>query len=147
MFAFFTDRAKQVMTDARAECLQQSAVMIEPRHLLAGILNCDACVASAALKRVGVDVDALWAVVAPEASGEIDWSRAVPFDPTSKRALTCSFDEAKNLGHRRIGTEHLLLGIARVEQRELARALARIGATLERLRLTVREVLGEAIGP
>jgi len=64
------------------------------------------------------------------------------FTKRSRQSLTLAQDEALRLGHRYIGTEHLLLGLLREEQGVAARVLARLGVTLERVRQMVEDTIG-----
>jgi ATP-dependent Clp protease ATP-binding subunit ClpA len=74
----------------------------------------------------------------------------IPFTPRAKKALELSLREALHLGHGYVGTEHILLGLAREEQGMAAKILARHGCTPDRLRRLVLDTLnspGEASGP
>ncbi len=64
------------------------------------------------------------------------------FTKRSRQALTLAQDEAQRLGHRYIGTEHLLLGLLREEQGVAAKVLARMGITLQQVRQMVEEAIG-----
>jgi ATP-dependent Clp protease ATP-binding subunit ClpC len=64
------------------------------------------------------------------------------FTKRSRQALTLAQDEAQRLGHRYIGTEHLLLGLLREEQGVAAKVLTRMGVTTERVRRMVEETIG-----
>jgi ATP-dependent Clp protease ATP-binding subunit ClpC len=64
------------------------------------------------------------------------------FTKRSRQSLTLAQDEALRLGHRYIGTEHLLLGLLREEQGVAAKVLARLGVTLERVRQMVEDTIG-----
>ena len=48
----------------------------------------------------------------------------IPFTPRAKRVLELALEEARQLGHNYIGTEHLLLGLLR-EARASPRACSR----------------------
>jgi ATP-dependent Clp protease ATP-binding subunit ClpC len=69
------------------------------------------------------------------------------FTKRSRQALTLAQDEAQRLGHRYIGTEHLLLGLLREEQGVAARVLTKMGVTLERVRRIVEESIGREERP
>jgi ATP-dependent Clp protease ATP-binding subunit ClpC len=56
----------------------------------------------------------------------------------SREALVLAADEARGMGHERIGTEHLLLGLVRLGDE----ATAGLGLTLAGTRRDVRAVLG-----
>ena len=81
--------------------------------------------------------------------GLVTWTRG-PFERFTKEArriVTLAQSEAKELGHEYIGTEHLLLGLLRVEDSLGARALADFGITLDETRDDVKGVIGEGDGP
>src|SRR5262249_9325108 len=59
------------------------------------------------------------------------------FTHNARDVLICAQDEARALRHGYLGTEHLLLGLLRVEIGVAARALAALGVTLDRVRAGV----------
>lgn len=69
------------------------------------------------------------------------------FTKRSRQALTLAQDEAQRLGHRYIGTEHLLLGLLREEQGVAAKVLTHMGVSLERVRQMVEETIGHEERP
>ncbi|MET7640711.1 Clp protease N-terminal domain-containing protein [Streptomyces sp. NPDC005438] len=62
----------------------------------------------------------------------------IAFAPESKEAIEEAGRVADDLGHDRIGTEHALLGLIRVERSPAARILRDLGFTSDGLRETVR---------
>jgi ATP-dependent Clp protease ATP-binding subunit ClpA len=104
-----------------------------------------------ALRSVGIDLDEVRRTVeetfGPGAleraatAGGRSWSGHVPLTPGSKKALELALREAIHLGHRSIGTEHLLLGLVRDDTCSAARILAARGADRDRVRAAVlREI-------
>ena len=104
-----------------------------------------------ALRSVGIDLDEVRRTVeesfgpgALERGATADgrpWAGHVPLTPGSKKALELALREAIHLGHRSIGTEHLLLGLVRDDTCSAARILAARGADRERVRAAVlREI-------
>ncbi len=104
-----------------------------------------------ALRSVGIDLDEVRRTVEQTfGSGALErgatagagsWTGHVPFTPGSKKALELALREAIHLGHRYIGTEHLLLGLVRDEGCSAARILAARDADRERVRAAVlREI-------
>ena len=74
----------------------------------------------------------------------------IPFTPRSKKVLELSLREALRLGHRYIGTEHILLGLVREGEGLGAMILVRRGAGLDEVRRMVIDALrgpGDASGP
>src|SRR5580698_6710108 len=70
----------------------------------------------------------------------------IPFTPRAKRVLELSWDEARQLGHNYIGTEHLLLGLIREGEGVAARVLENLGVDLTKVRSNVIRMLGETRG-
>ncbi len=66
----------------------------------------------------------------------------LPIAPGAKKAVECSFAEARNLDHNYVGTEHLLLGLLREQEGLAAQVLARLGLTLVEVREEVLNLLG-----
>ena len=66
-----------------------------------------------------------------------------PFTPRSKRALELALKESLRLGHDHVGTEHILLGLAREGEGSAALALARLGADARRIRAELLRIVGE----
>jgi ATP-dependent Clp protease ATP-binding subunit ClpC len=67
----------------------------------------------------------------------------IPFTPRAKRVLELSLEEARQLGHNYIGTEHLLLGLIREGEGVAARVLENLGVDLTKVRTQVIRMLGE----
>jgi ATP-dependent Clp protease ATP-binding subunit ClpA len=104
-----------------------------------------------ALRGVGIDLDEVRRTVEQTfgsgalergaTAGARSWAGHVPFTRGSKKALELALREATHLGHRAIGTEHLLLGLVRDDGCSAARILAARGADRERVRAAVlREI-------
>jgi ATP-dependent Clp protease ATP-binding subunit ClpA len=104
-----------------------------------------------ALRGVGIDLDKVRRTVEQTfgsgalergaTAGARSWAGHVPFTRGSKKALELALREATHLGHRAIGTEHLLLGLVRDDGCSAARILAARGADRERVRAAVlREI-------
>jgi Clp amino terminal domain, pathogenicity island component len=69
-----------------------------------------------------------------------------PFERFTRRArqvVVFAQEEADSLGHTRVGTEHLLLGLIRTEDETTAPVLAEAGLDLEKARERARELVGE----
>ncbi|MEV6526746.1 Clp protease N-terminal domain-containing protein [Longispora sp. NPDC051575] len=114
---------------------------------------------AAALREIGIDLDAVRARVeetfgagalrAPEPERRRGFLRRKDtghrwFTPRAKKVLELSLREAVHLGHRSIGSEHLLLGLVREEQGLAARILTDAGVTLDDLRTRVVTSLRDA---
>jgi hypothetical protein len=100
-------------------------------------------VAARALESLRITIDQVrWQVARIVGQGEEVTTGQMPFTPRAKKVLELAMREALSLGHNYIGTEHVLLGIARENEGVAARILLDLGADAEKIRDTVVEVLG-----
>jgi ATP-dependent Clp protease ATP-binding subunit ClpC len=66
----------------------------------------------------------------------------LPQTPRAKKVLEYSMEEARNLNHNYVGTEHLLLGLLREQEGVAAQVLMNLGLKLEDVREEVLNLLG-----
>ena len=66
----------------------------------------------------------------------------LPQTPRAKKAIEYAMDEARNLGHTYVGTEHLLLGLLREEEGIAAQVLMNLGLRLDSVREEILELIG-----
>lgn len=146
----FTKRARQALVFAQEEAHQLGHRWIGTEHLLLGLLREEQGIACKVLTQMGVSIDQVRRMVA-ETLGQADQVLASPIElaPRTKRVLELAMDEARRLGHGFIGTEHLLLGLAREGQGIAAGILEGLGLDLEKVRQeTLRQMqLVGAQGP
>jgi ATP-dependent Clp protease ATP-binding subunit ClpC len=138
MFERFTEKARRVIFFGRYEASQFGSPYIETEHLLLGLLREDKglnrrFLPPSSLDRIRLEIERT-AVTREKGSTSVD----LPLSNESKRVLVYASEEAERLGHKHIGTEHLLLGLLREERALAAQALQTCGLTLEK----VREELG-----
>jgi Clp amino terminal domain, pathogenicity island component/UvrB/uvrC motif len=114
LFERFTERARQVVVLAQDEARALKHNYIGTEHLLLGLLREEEGVAARVLEGLDVSLEEVRAQVA-RIIGEGDEvaSGQIPFTPRAKKVLELSLREALGLGHNYIGTEHILLGLAR----------------------------------
>ena len=142
MFERYTEKARRVIFFARYEASQFGSPYIETEHLLLGLLREDKALTNRFL-RSHASVEAIRkeiekaTVVREKVSTSVD----LPLSNESKRVLAYAAEEAERLGHKHIGTEHLLLGVMREEKCFAAGILERRGLKLQ----AVREELARAI--
>jgi hypothetical protein len=138
MFERFTEKARRVIFFARYEGSQFGSPEIRTEHLLLGLLRESAATVS---RHAGRDLDReqLRTAIAKFAwAGEkIATSVDLPLSNESKRILAYAAEEADSLGHKHIGTEHLLLGILREESCSAAQLLHQQGFELDRARKSI----------
>jgi len=145
MFERFTDRARRVVVQAQDEARTLNHDFIGTEHLLLGLVGEGKGAAVAALESLGISLEAVRQRVediVPPGQVEV-WTGHIPFTPRAKKVLELSLSEAKLLGHRYIGTEHILLGLLREGEGVAAQVLIALGADLEGTRERVVQVLAE----
>ena len=142
MFERFTDRARRVVVLAQEEARLLNHNYIGSEHLLLGLMHEGEGVAAKALTSLGVSLQAVRSHV-EEIIGQGGESPSghIPFTPRAKKVLELSLRESLQLGHNYIGTEHLLLGLVREGQGVAAQVLIRLGASLDRVRQQVVQIL------
>ena len=112
MFARFTEPARQVVVLAQDEARALKHNYIGTEHLLLGLLRDEDGIAARVLAELGVTVDAVRAQIRSiVGQGDGEPAGQIPFTPRAKKVLELALREAMGMGHRYIGTEHLLLGI------------------------------------
>jgi len=139
MFDRFTERARRVMTLARQEAQGLDNDFIGTEHVLLGLVSAGDGVAVQALKGLGLDLARVRAETERlvERGREKVTARQLPFTPRVKRVLERALEEALDLGHNHIGTEHLLLGLIRERDGPAAIVLENLGIRAELVRAEV----------
>jgi ATP-dependent Clp protease ATP-binding subunit ClpC len=134
MFERFTERARQAVVLAGDEARALKHDYLGTEHILLGLLREDEGIAARVLASFEITVEEVRAWVA-RVVGEGDEVRAgqIPFTPQAKKALEPRC-ERRSLGHNHVGTEHILIGVARVNDDVGARILLEYGADAERSR-------------
>jgi len=145
MFERFTDQARHVVVLAQEEARDLGHNYIGTEHILLGLLREDDGLARQALDALGVSLAAAREQVV-EIAGRGVGSPAshIPFTPRSKKVLELSLREALQLGDDHIGTEHVLLGLAREGEGVGARVLVALGAPADRVQAQVSEAVRTA---
>ena len=148
MFDRFTDRAKKVMNLARQEAQRFNHEYLGTEHILLGLVQEGSGVAANVLRNMQIDL----AKIRTEVEKLVKTGPAMvtmgqlPFTPRAKKVLELSMEEAGNLGHNYIGTEHLLLGLIKENEGIAAKVLMNLGVKLEDVREEVLEFLGAETG-
>jgi ATP-dependent Clp protease ATP-binding subunit ClpA len=147
MFERFTDRARRVVVLAQEEARLLNHNYIGTEHLLLGLIHEGQGVAASSLESLGISLEAVRSQV-EEIIGQGQRAPVghIPFTPRSKKVLELSLREAKQLGHKYIGTEHILLGLVREGEGVAAQVLVTLGADLSRVRQQVIQVLSGYAG-
>ncbi|MBE3576135.1 MAG: ATP-dependent Clp protease ATP-binding subunit [Limnochordales bacterium] len=145
MFGKFTERAQKVVVLSQEEARRLGHNVVGTEHILLGLCAEGEGVAARALQSMGISLDKVRSEVEKVIGrGEGNPIGQPTFTPRAKRVLELAFDEARNLGHTYIGTEHILLGLIREGEGVAAQVLKNLGADVDRVRRTVIELLGGA---
>jgi hypothetical protein len=143
MFERFTERARQVVVLAQEEARTLRHNYIGTEHILLGLLRAEPGLAARVLESLDITAERVRGqVVQIVGSGEEETSGQIPFTPRAKKVLELAQHEALSLGHNYIGTEHILLGLARENEGVAARILLDFDADAEKLRGSVYAALG-----
>ena len=140
----FTQRARRVLSLAHQEAERARQNNIGTEHLILGLMDEEGGVAGRVLRDLGMTPERVREVVqrVSSASTEFDPAR-IELAAETQQVLEFAIEEARRLGHHYIGTEHILLGLIRVESTGME-VLRRLGVTADQIRRQTRRVLNES---
>jgi ATP-dependent Clp protease ATP-binding subunit ClpA len=145
MYDRFTDRARKVMQLANQEAQRFNHEYVGTEHILLGLVKEGSGVAANALKNLDIDLRKIRLevdkIVQPGPGGGITTGR-MPQTPRAKKVIEYAIEEARQLHHNYVGTEHLLLGLMREEEGVAAQLLMNLGIKPEDVWKEVRSLLG-----
>jgi Clp amino terminal domain, pathogenicity island component/UvrB/uvrC motif len=145
VFERFTERARQVVVLAQDEARMLRHNYLGTEHLLLGLLREEEGLAARVLESLDIDVEEVRAQIRRVVGvGEEAAAGQIPFTPDGKKVLELALREAQSLSHNYIGTEHILLGLVRVDEGVGARVLLDFGAGGETIR---NEIIRMLSGP
>jgi Clp amino terminal domain, pathogenicity island component len=147
VFERFTERARQVVVLAQDEARALKHNYIGTEHILLGLIREQEGIAARVLASLRITVEEVRAQVT-RIVGQGDEVRTgqIPFTPRAKKVLELALREALSLGHDYIGTEHILLGLVRLNEGVAAQILLGFGADAEKIRDEVIRTLS-GVGP
>ncbi|QCE14608.1 ATP-dependent Clp protease ATP-binding subunit ClpC [Vigna unguiculata] len=129
MFERFTEKAIKVIMLAQEEARRLGHNFVGTEQILLGLIGEGTGIAAKVLKSMGINLkDARVEVEKIIGRGSGFVAVEIPFTPRAKRVLELSLEEARQLGHNYIGSEHLLLGLLREGEGVAARVLENLGA-------------------
>ncbi len=152
MYERFTDRARKVMQLANQEAQRFNHEYIGTEHVLLGLIKEGSGVAANVLKNLDIDLRKIRLEVEKlvQSGPDMVTMGKLPQTPRAKKVIEFSMEEARNLNHNYVGTEHILLGLLREQEGVAAQVLMNLGLKLEDVREEVLNLLGhgmEAEGP
>lgn len=144
MYNRFTERARRVLALAKEEARRLGHDFVGTEHIVLGILREGSGVAVTVLKKLNLQAD-----LVREATEEIVGRGPhvlnfgdISFTPKARRVLELAMEEARNLGHNYVGTEHLLLGVLREKDGMGAQILGDMGIGVEKTREEIVRIQG-----
>jgi len=142
MFERFTDRARKVMTIANEQVQLFNHQYIETEHIFLGLIK-EGGTGVVVLKNLGVDIDKML----PEAEQLFKLKGGkdavaegkIPQTQNAIKVIEYAIEEARHLNHDYIGTEHILLGLLRVNEGIASQVLANLGVSIEDARMEIEK--------
>jgi len=147
MYERFTDRARKVMQLANQEAQRFNHEYIGTEHILLGLIKEGSGVAANVLKNLDVDLRKIRIEVEKlvQTGPDMVTMGKLPQTPRAKKVIEYSMEEARNLNHNYVGTEHILLGLLREQEGVAAQVLMNLGLKLEEVREEVLNLLGHGL--
>ncbi|MBC8116638.1 MAG: AAA family ATPase, partial [Candidatus Saccharimonas sp.] len=147
MYERFTDRARKVMQLANQEAQRFNHEYIGTEHVLLGLVKEGSGVAANVLKNLEVDLRKIRLEVEKivQSGPDMVTMGKLPQTPRAKKVIEYAMEEARNLNHNYVGTEHLLLGLIREQEGVAAQVLMNLGLKLEDVREEVLNLLGHGM--
>jgi len=147
MYERFTDRARKVMQLANQEAQRFNHEYIGTEHVLLGLVKEGSGVAANVLKNLDVDLRRIRNEVEKivQSGPDMVTMGKLPQTPRAKKVIEYAMEEARNLNHNYVGTEHLLLGLLREQEGVAAQVLMNLGLKLEDVREEVLNLLGHGV--
>jgi ATP-dependent Clp protease ATP-binding subunit ClpC len=149
MYERFTDRARKVMQLANQEAQRLNHEYIGTEHILLGLVKEGSGVAANVLKNLNINLHKIRSEIESitQSGPEMAWKGRRPQTPRAKKVIEYAIEEARNLNHNYVGTEHLLLGLLRDEETAACQVLMYLGLTLANVRKQTLNLLGENSTP
>jgi ATP-dependent Clp protease ATP-binding subunit ClpC len=149
MFERFTERARKVMALANQEAQRFNHEYIGTEHILLGLVKEGSGVGANVLKNLGVDLHKVRMEVEKlvKPGPDMVTMGKLPQTPRAKKVIEYSIEEARNLSHNYVGTEHILLGLLREHEGVAAQVLMNLGLKLDEVREEVLNLLGAGVEP
>ena len=149
MFERFTERARKVMALANQEAQRFNHEYIGTEHVLLGLVKEGTGVGANVLKNLEVELHKVRMEVEKlvKAGPDMVTMGKLPQTPRAKKVIEYAIEEARNLNHNYVGTEHILLGLLREHDGVAAQVLMNLGLKLEEVREEVLNLLGAGVEP
>lgn len=141
---YFTKRTKKVIQEAAQTALSLNHQVLDTEHLLMALTHEDE-VATKILQELGLksqDLESYLKAAVPAGTTKVE---SPDLSPRAKRVLELAFDEARQLNHNYVGSEHILLGLIREGEGLAAQALKKYAIDLTKARAAVIKLVGQGL--
>ncbi|MCA2176446.1 hypothetical protein LDL08_09655 [Nonomuraea glycinis] len=140
-----TERATHALDVAKQKAAADGMEAASADHIMHGLIHLNAGVGVHALRSLGASLDALSrSIERSRGDNPAEPSQAISFDHRAQEVIRLARLEASDLGHRYVGTEHIVLGLLRENRSLTAAQLHSQGIELARVR---QHILGVLRGP
>ncbi|MDT8899207.1 ATP-dependent Clp protease ATP-binding subunit [Thermanaerothrix sp. 4228-RoL] len=140
----FTQRARRVLSLAHQEAERMHQSTINTEHLLLGLIQEEGGIASRVLRDLGLEPERVQDIVDRISGFGTYRGGRIDLSPGVQQVLEYAIEEARNMGHHYIGTEHLLLGLIRSTEGKALDVLRKLGVTPEQIKRQTKRVLQES---
>ena len=147
MFERFTQKARQVLVEAREESLRLNHPSIGTEHLLYAVVAVVGSIPSQVLEEAGLTAHGVHEHLASTGTSTSDVKKHPPFTIRATTSLERALRTAISAGHDYIGPEHLLLGLLKDESNGASATLQGLGVDPATVAQVVRERLPKANRP
>ncbi len=144
MYERFTDRARKIVQLANQEAQRLNHEWIGTEHILLGLIKEGSGVAASVLKNLHVDPRAIRLEVekAVRSGPDMPPMGKLPQTPRAKKVIEHSVQQARNLNHNHVGSEHILLGLLCEQEGVAWLVLTNFGLDLATVRAEINRLLG-----
>ena len=144
MFQHFTDNARRTMSFANEQARQSKHKYIGTEHVFLGLLKQDSGKGNAVLKKLGVDTEKMLSeleqLIKLKDVTDTHSTQEQQQTQHARKVIEYAAEEAQNLSHDYIGTEHILLGLLRVSESIASQVLINLGLTTEAARMEIEKL-------
>lgn len=141
----FTERVRKVLAMAREESAHLSHEYVGTEHILLGLIDEGEGVGATVLQNLSVDLDDLKTTIeqiVKRGQARTTTGPDLPYTSRAKKVLELSMLHARELNHKYVGTEHLLLGLIAEQKGIAAQVLNDKGVTLDTAIAETLRILG-----
>jgi ATP-dependent Clp protease ATP-binding subunit ClpC len=146
-FDKFSERARRVLTFAQEEAQKLNHNYIGTEHILLGLVREEDGVAAKVLLSMDINPSKVRSAVEfIIGRGEKSTSTETGLTTRAKKVIELAIDEARNMSHNYIGTEHLLLGLLRESEGVAAGVLDSFSVTADKVRVEIARIVNQSGG-